>query len=76
MRQKHRPVRVDPETYRTLCKTVLERDGWRCQFCGALRNLEVHHVEFRSHSGEDSKDNMITLCTGCHRRIHFDDSYQ
>jgi len=25
-------------------------------------NLEVHHREFRSHSGADSEENLITLC--------------
>jgi len=30
-----------------------------CQFCGSRTNLEVHHQQFRSHSGED-KDNLIT----------------
>jgi hypothetical protein len=25
---------------------VLERDGWRCQACGAITNLEVHHAQF------------------------------
>jgi len=49
---------------------VLRRDGWRCQSCGALSNLEVHHRELRSHSGDDSEQNLITLCTGCHAIIH------
>ncbi len=41
---------------------VLRRDGWRCQLCGTMSNLEVHHKEFRSHSGDDSGQNLITLC--------------
>jgi len=49
---------------------VLRRDGWRCQFCGSLTNLEVHHQQFRSHSGEDEEDNLITLCNGCHSTAH------
>jgi hypothetical protein len=27
------------------------RDSWRCQSCGTMSNLEVHHKQFRSHSG-------------------------
>jgi len=60
----------------TLCPTkrlsqqILRRDNWRCQSCGALSNLEVHHREFRSHSGRDSEENLITLCTTCHARAH------
>jgi len=39
------------------------RDVWRCQFCGSMTNLEVHHQQFRSHSGDDTEANLITLCT-------------
>jgi 5-methylcytosine-specific restriction endonuclease McrA len=35
-----------------------------------MTNLEVHHREFRSHSGADSEENLITLCADCHRRAH------
>jgi 5-methylcytosine-specific restriction endonuclease McrA len=36
----------------------------------AMSNLEVHHREFRSHSGADSEENLITLCTACHAAVH------
>ena len=49
---------------------VLRRDGWRCQFCGSRQNLEVHHQHFRSHSGEDTERNLITLCNNCHISYH------
>ena len=32
------------ETLASLWRRVLERDGWRCQGCGLLRQLEVHHI--------------------------------
>ena len=35
-----------------------------------MSNLEVHHREFRSHSGADSEENLITLCAACHARVH------
>ncbi|MGO9088808.1 MAG: HNH endonuclease [Candidatus Sulfotelmatobacter sp.] len=35
-----------------------------------MANIEVHHKEFRSHSGEDSEINLITLCMQCHSRAH------
>ncbi len=63
-------LRLDTDTYRQLHRQVLERDGWRCQFCGALSNLEVHHKRFRSHSGPDSEENLITLCSACHANVH------
>jgi ATP-dependent DNA helicase RecQ len=63
-------LRLDPESYESLRQQILRRDGWRCQFCGTMSNLEVHHREFRSHSGADSEENLITLCTACHAGAH------
>ncbi|MGO8794931.1 MAG: HNH endonuclease [Candidatus Sulfotelmatobacter sp.] len=57
-------------SYETLRQEALRRDGWRCQSCGAMSNLEVHHQQFRSHSGADSELNLITLCTQCHSQAH------
>lgn len=61
---------LEPNAYRDLCRTVLERDRWTCQICGAHSGLEIHHIEFRSHGGRDSEGNLITLCTRCHGGIH------
>jgi len=47
------PVRLDDREYSELGALVRRRDGWRCQFCGSMTNLEVHHQQFRSHSGPD-----------------------
>jgi len=63
------PSRLDPLSYESLRQQILRRDGWRCQSCGTLSNLEVHHREFRSHSGADSEENLITLCAACHARV-------
>jgi 5-methylcytosine-specific restriction endonuclease McrA len=68
--QKQAPVRIESRDYEDLRERVLRRDGWRCQFCGSMMNLEVHHQTFRSHSGDDNEDNLITLCMNCHSSIH------
>jgi 5-methylcytosine-specific restriction endonuclease McrA len=62
--------RLDPGSYRNLRQQILRRDNWRCQTCGTMSNLEVHHRQFRSHSGDDSDQNLITLCSECHASIH------
>ena len=41
-------------------------DSWRCQACGTMTNLELHHKEFRSHTGGDVEENLITLCSNGH----------
>ncbi|PYV66223.1 MAG: hypothetical protein DMG97_30045 [Acidobacteria bacterium] len=67
---KHAPIRLEQQEYQDLREQVLRRDGWRCQLCGSMTNLEVHHKQFRSHGGADDEGNLITLCLGCHGPIH------
>ena len=67
---KRRRIRLGADAYHRLHQEILKRDGWRCQACGSLRGLEVHHIQRRSQSGDDSEDNLITLCSDCHRAIH------
>jgi 5-methylcytosine-specific restriction endonuclease McrA len=68
--QKQPRLRLDPAQYKALKNQVLERDGWRCQDCGSVQMLEVHHVNPRSKLGHDASENLITLCVDCHRRRH------
>ncbi len=70
VRPKRPRLRVEPELYRTLCRQVLERDRWRCQLCGRLADLHIHHIHPRSRLGDDAEENLITLCIHCHRDIH------
>jgi 5-methylcytosine-specific restriction endonuclease McrA len=63
-------LRLPPKEYAILCRKVLQRDHYRCRACGYRANLTVHHVRFRSHGGEDSIQNLLTVCAGCHRGLH------
>ncbi len=63
-------LRLDAKAYRKLHRQVLERDRWRCQACGSMQHLQVHHLQLRSHSGNDVEPNLITLCVECHARMH------
>jgi hypothetical protein len=49
---------------------VFERDGWRCTVpgCTSQRNLQAHHVRFRSAGGGDETANLTTLCAAHHHR--------
>ena len=68
---KKRPrLQLEPGAYLRLRREVLTRDGWRCQCCGSMENLEVHHLQARSRSGDDAAENLITLCAECHRKTH------
>jgi 5-methylcytosine-specific restriction endonuclease McrA len=67
---KEPTLRLHGEVYRELRARILRRDGWRCQLCGSVTNLTVHHQRYRSHSGADTEQNLITLCADCHSEVH------
>jgi hypothetical protein len=46
---------------------IHQRDHYRCQSpCCGRRDVTPHHLQFRSHGGDDSDDNVTSLCTWCH----------
>lgn len=51
---------------------VLARDNYTCVACNkksANQKLHVHHIVSRK-TGGDRPDNLITLCSSCHKKIH------
>jgi hypothetical protein len=50
---------------------VLERDGHRCQGCGATKGLQVHHHTY-AHHGDEARhlEDLVSVCRACHRRQH------
>ena len=63
---KQAPIRLEQQDYQKLREQVLRRDGFRCQLCGSMTNLEVHHREFRSHSGADDDDHALLRLSRFH----------
>ena len=53
MLTKVKRIKLGEQIYRRLMKKVLERDGWRCQKCGWLENLQIRHKTKRSQLGSD-----------------------
>ena len=52
---------------------VLNRDSYICKYCKGKHKdskLEVHHIIYRGKGGSDDKDNLITLCHTCHKKLH------
>lgn len=46
---------------------VFARDEYTCQVCKKKgKTLHTHHIIYRSKSGTDRADNLITVCTDCH----------
>jgi hypothetical protein len=47
---------------------VFARDGWRCRVpaCSARRELQDHHLTFRSRGGSNARSNRIAICAAHH----------
>lgn len=64
-------------------KNYLSSDEWRlkklhvmfhnggrgCIYCGAKKNLDVHHLTYRN-IGDESLEDLIVLCRDCHKEAH------
>jgi len=70
LRQKQPRLKLAKKEYEITRERVLRRDSWRCQECGSMENLQVHHMKRRSQLGGDAMDNLITLCADCHGKCH------
>jgi len=52
-------------------KSIFERDGYRCQYCGDVFNeskLNLDHVIPRDRGGRTSWENLVTSCIHCNSR--------
>lgn len=50
-------------------KEVHERDGIRCVYCGRTdKPIELAHYISRAQGGKGVPQNLLSLCTDCHRR--------
>ena len=64
---KHSP----PDAFKKLRFKILQRDNFRCQYCG--RNpktdpyveLQVDHIHPQAKGGSNSEDNLTTSCRDC-----------
>jgi hypothetical protein len=50
---------------------TLMRDGYQCTQCGKKNTrLDAHHIIWKEGGSKDTIENLITLCKGCHRKVH------
>ena len=66
-------IKLSWSKYQELIMDVLERDNYKCQNpdCPKKWSLDnPHHIIFKSQGGDDTAENLITLCLGCHSAAH------
>jgi len=40
-----------------------------CYFCGADGPIETHHIVPSRYNGSDSNENLVDLCSNCHKKL-------
>ncbi|MEM2990961.1 MAG: HNH endonuclease [Halobacteria archaeon] len=50
--------------------SIISRDKEKCQICGYEGDLRVHHIVPVKDCGNNSPENLITLCKYCHYKLH------
>lgn len=68
--RKRSRLKLSADNYKVLVNAVYDRDGWRCVSCTRRDGLSAHHIIYRSQGGDDALDNLVSLCTNCHRAVH------
>ena len=66
-------IRLKGAKLSKLMLSVLERDGYTCQGENCPGGWFIdppHHIIFKSQGGEDTAENLITLCRYCHSQRH------
>lgn len=61
-------ARPSAEVWRKIRRSIFERDGFTCQYCGAKGvRLECDHVVPVALGGGHDDENLITACIRCNR---------
>ena len=63
-------LKAEAQTKRQVAHAVKVRDQYRCRCCGTARQVDVHHLRFRSAGGGDVLENLLCLCRVCHAEVH------
>ena len=61
------------KTWREKANERLKRDGYQCVLCRSAKNLSVHHITYEN-IGFEKMDDLISVCKGCHEKLHEHDS--
>jgi len=65
-----------PNGWSGIANSIRDRDNHRCVACGcsqSSKTFPVHHID--GDCSNCSEDNLVTLCPGCHTKVHKEDEY-
>jgi 5-methylcytosine-specific restriction endonuclease McrA len=66
-------VNLMPKEYQLLRDKIYRTQHQCCDICSTWHHynrLDMHHEKTRGAGGDDSEENCILVCRGCHNDIH------
>jgi len=58
------------DEWKKLKQETIDRDGGRCRKCHGCYCQEVHHIKYPKDFKDDCLENVISVCSKCHKEIH------
>ncbi|MBI1316582.1 hypothetical protein GC167_06970 [bacterium] len=69
-RDYYRNVYLKSDDWQRKRYVVLQRDHWKCIYCGA-RATQVHHKRYaKKNIGKEPIDWLVSVCASCHDKLH------
>jgi 5-methylcytosine-specific restriction endonuclease McrA len=56
--------------WKAICAAYWLKHGRKCQACGAVKDLHVHHMCYDRFGGREALSDLMGLCYTCHREVH------
>lgn len=60
-----------PKNERKKNKKLIDDKKHNCEYCGKKNCwTNTHHIRSKGAGGDDTENNLIELCSNCHRKVH------
>lgn len=69
MYRKTKSEYLQSTEWQLLRNIILDRAGHKCEQCGSTKNLNIHHIHYKTLFREASSD-VVCVCGECHTAIH------
>ena len=56
--------------WKNIRSNILGRDSKKCIICEVTENLHIHHKQRYKDGGENTEENLVTLCNKHHHQLH------
>lgn len=58
------------EQWLQMKRAIIRKRGRKCEMCGALSLLELHHKNYDMEPGKEKETDLLLICDKCHNSLH------